>query len=70
MNETNGWQQHKLLVLEALERSERKLDILAEGLTDLRLEVQTLKTRSGFWGAFAGIVGGAIAAALFGMLIK
>lgn len=46
---------------ERLERIETKQDQLLQMQVTVQMELATLKTKAGFWGAIAGILAGALA---------
>jgi hypothetical protein len=52
----DSWSEYQRLVLAELERHNQWLAALDQKLDDIRVELATLKVRSGFWGALAGLV--------------
>lgn len=55
---SNGWTEYQRLVMSTLEAHEKKLEGIANALTDIKVELGMLKVKAGVW----GLVGGAIPA--------
>lgn len=56
----NGWTQYQKLVLAELERHSKQLEALNSQLnkqmSDLQVEIATLKVKSGVWGLLGGLI--------------
>lgn len=52
----NGWDEHKLLVLDALRRIEGKQDTLSGQVTDLRTEVKVMQSEGKLAKYFGGLI--------------
>lgn len=54
--EGNGWTTYQKLVLTQLQAHTENLNKLEEKITDLRIELTTLKVQAGIWGLAAGMI--------------
>lgn len=66
-----GWPEYRRLVMNGLDRIERRLDIHSERLGKIERNITMLNVKSGVWGAIAGAVaaGGAVLIAVATKLI-
>ena len=56
MAETNGWAQYQKLVMEKLEMHDGKFSNIDSKLTQIQIDIVTLKVKAGVWGGIAGLV--------------
>lgn len=56
----NGWTQYQKLVLAELERHSKQLEQINsqmhKQMSDLQVEIATLKVKSGVWGLMGGLI--------------
>jgi len=55
-NYTNGWAEHKLLVLASLKSLEKKIDKINDQLIDISTQVTILKIKASLYGGVVGLV--------------
>lgn len=58
----NGWSKYEALVMETLEAHGKRLFEIDEKLTNIRIDIATMKGKAATWGAIAGLFVGGIAA--------
>ena len=56
MTETNGWNQYQKLVMEKLDDHDDKFSNIDNKLTQIQVDIATLKVKAGVWGGIAGLV--------------
>jgi hypothetical protein len=61
VSEPNGWQEWSKYVLRELERLSAEQTSMRRELEAIRVDLATLKTKAGVWGAASGAVPAAIA---------
>lgn len=61
---SGGFDEYKLLILDALERLEVAIKELDAKLDTACDDITALKVKAGFWGALGGLVAGAVIGAL------
>lgn len=68
-----GWNEYRRLVVQQLEDNARDVAAarkeLGEKIDALRVDVVALKVKAGLWGAVAGVIPAAIAAAIW-LIVK
>ena len=52
----NGWAQYQKLVMEKLEMHDGKFNNIDSKLTQIQVDIATLKVKAGVWGGIAGLV--------------
>ena len=52
----NGWGQYQKLVMEKLEMHDGKFSNIDSKLTQIQVDIATLKVKAGVWGGIAGLV--------------
>ena len=52
----NGWAQYQKLVMEKLEKHDGKFSNIDSKLTQIQIDIATLKVKAGVWGGIAGLV--------------
>ena len=52
----NGWAQYQKLVMEKLEMHDGKFSNIDNKLTQIQVDIATLKVKAGVWGGIAGLV--------------
>ena len=55
-DEIGDWDQYKKLVLDYMERVEKRLESIDASLTTMKIEIAMLQVKSGLWGAAAGAI--------------
>ena len=68
----NSWSEYQKLVLDKLDRQDRRLGCLEGKVGDVAVEIAMLKVKAGVWGAIGGILAvmGPLAVALIIFLVK
>jgi tetrahydromethanopterin S-methyltransferase subunit G len=66
----NGWTRYQELVMETLEMHGKRLDLMDEKLTNIRIEIATLKGKATAWGAVAGMICGTIMAIIADLVAR
>ena len=61
----NGWAQYQKLVMEKLEMHDGKFSNIDSKLTQIQVDIATLKVKAGVWGGIAGLVPVVLALVLF-----
>ena len=56
MSDTNGWNKYEKLIIDTMDRHEKKLDALDEKVSRIDVSVGKLQVKSGFWGAIGGFI--------------
>ncbi len=52
----NGWAQYQKLVMEKLDDHDDKFSNIDNKLTQIQVDIATLKVKAGVWGGIAGLV--------------
>ena len=52
----NSWGQYQKLVMEKLEKHDDKFTNIDSKLTQIQVDIATLKVKAGVWGGIAGLV--------------
>ena len=61
----NGWAQYQKLVMEKLEMHDDKFSNIDSKLTQIQIDIATLKVKAGVWGGVAGLIPVVIAIVMF-----
>ena len=56
MADTNGWNQYQKLVMDKLDEHNEKFTNIESKLTQIQVDIATLKVKAGVWGGVAGLV--------------
>ena len=56
MADTNGWSQYQKLVMDKLDEHDGKFSNIDSKLTQIQIDIATLKVKAGVWGGIAGLV--------------
>ena len=56
MADTNGWNQYQKLVMDKLDEHDEKFTNIESKLTQIQVDIATLKVKAGVWGGVAGMV--------------
>ena len=54
--DNNSWGQYQKLVMEKLEMHDGKFSNIDSKLTQIQVDIATLKVKAGVWGGIAGLV--------------
>ena len=56
MAEESGWSQYEKMVIEKLDNHDGKFGVIDSKLTQIQIDIATLKVKAGVWGGIAGLV--------------
>ena len=56
MVEDNGWSKYEKLVIDKLDDHDDKFSTIENKLTQIQVDIATLKVKAGVWGGIAGLV--------------
>ena len=56
MAEVSGWSQYEKMVIEKLDNHDGKFGVIDSKLTQIQIDIATLKVKAGVWGGIAGLV--------------
>jgi len=56
MADMNGWNQYQKLVMDKLDEHDGKFSNIESKLTQIQIDIATLKVKAGVWGGIAGLV--------------
>ena len=56
MADTNGWSQYQKLVMDKLDEHDGKFSNIESKLTQIQIDIATLKVKAGVWGGIDGLV--------------
>ena len=56
MADINGWDQYQKLVMDKLDEHDGKFSNIESKLTQIQIDIATLKVKAGVWGGIAGLV--------------
>ena len=65
MAESNGWDQYQKLVMDKLSEHDEKFGSIEGKLTQIQVDIATLKVKAGIWGGIGGLIPVAIAIIMF-----
>ena len=56
MADDNSWSKYEKMVLEKLDNHNTKFGLIENKLTQIQVDIATLKVKAGVWGGIAGLV--------------
>ena len=65
MTQPNGWGQYQKLVMDKLGEHDDKFGSIENKLTQIQIDIATLKVKAGVWGGVAGLIPVVIAIVMF-----
>ena len=65
MAESNGWGQYQKLVMDKLSEHDEKFGSIDSKLTQIQVDIATLKVKAGVWGGIAGLIPVIVAIVMF-----
>ena len=65
MAESNGWDQYQKLVMDKLSEHDDKFGSIESKLTQIQVDIATLKVKAGVWGGIAGLIPVIVAIVMF-----
>ena len=65
MAENNGWSQYQKLVMDKLGAHDDKFGSIDSKLTQIQVDIATLKVKAGVWGGIAGLIPVVVAIVMF-----
>ena len=61
----NGWSKYEKLVMDKLDELDARFGNVEEMLTQVRVDIATLKVKAGLWGGIGGLIPVVIALVMF-----
>ena len=61
----NGWSKYEKLVMDKLDEHDDRFGNVEEMLTQVRVDIATLKVKAGLWGGIGGLIPVVIALVMF-----
>ena len=65
MAENNGWSQYEKMVIDKLDDHDGKFNGIEDKLTQIQVDIATLKVKAGVWGGIGGLIPAVIAIVMF-----
>ena len=65
MAEDNGWSRYEKMVMEKLDDHDDKFNGIEHKLTQIQVDIATLKVKAGVWGGIGGLIPAIIAIVMF-----
>ena len=65
MAENNGWSQYEKMVIDKLDDHDDKFNGIEDKLTQIQVDIATLKVKAGVWGGIGGLIPAVIAIVMF-----
>ena len=65
MAEDNGWSKYEKMVIDKLDDHDDKFSGIEDKLTQIQVDIATLKVKAGVWGGFGGLIPAVIAIVMF-----
>ena len=65
MAEDNGWSKYEKMVIEKLDDHDDKFNGIEDKLTQIQVDIATLKVKAGVWGGIGGLIPAVIAKVMF-----
>ena len=65
MADDNGWSKYEKMVIEKLDDHDDKFNGIEDKLTQIQVDIATLKVKAGVWGGIGGLIPAVIAIVMF-----
>ena len=65
MAENNGWSKYEKMVIDKLDDHDDKFSGIEDKLTQIQVDIATLKVKAGVWGGIGGLIPAIIAIVMF-----
>ena len=65
MAEDNGWSKYEKMVIDKLDDHDGKFSGIEDKLTQIQVDIATLKVKAGVWGGIGGLIPAIIAIVMF-----
>ena len=65
MADDNGWSKYEKMVIEKLDDHDQKFTGIEDKLTQIQVDIATLKVKAGVWGGIGGLIPAIIAIVMF-----
>ena len=65
MAEDNGWSKYEKMVIDKLDAHDDKFSGIEDKLTQILVDIATLKVKAGVWGGIGGLIPAIIAIVMF-----
>ena len=65
MAEDNGWSKYEKMVIDKLDAHDDKFNGIESKLTQIQVDIATLKVKAGIWGGIGGLIPAVIAIVMF-----
>ena len=65
MADDNGWSKYEKMVIEKLDDHDDKFTGIEDKLTQIQVDIATLKVKAGVWGGIGGLIPAVIAIVMF-----
>ena len=65
MAEDNGWSKYEKMVIDKLDDHDGKFNGIEDKLTQIQVDIATLKVKAGVWGGIGGLIPAIIAIVMF-----
>ena len=65
MAEDNGWSKYEKMVIDKLDDHDDKFSGIEDKLTQIQVDIATLKVKAGVWGGIGGLIPVVIAIVMF-----
>ena len=65
MAENNGWSKYEKMVIDKLDDHDDKFNGIEHKLTQIQVDIATLKVKAGVWGGIGGLIPVIIAIVMF-----
>ena len=65
MAEDNGWSKYEKMVIVKLDDHDDKFSGIEDKLTQIQVDIATLKVKAGVWGGIGGLIPAVIAIVMF-----
>ena len=65
MAEDSGWSKYEKMVIDKLDDHDDKFNGIEDKLTQIQVDIATLKVKAGVWGGIGGLIPAVIAIVMF-----
>ena len=65
MADDNGWSKYEKMVIEKVDDHDDKFNGIEDKLTQIQVDIATLKVKAGVWGGIGGLIPAVIAIVMF-----